>query len=94
MYERLNKKNPQNNRNKLIVPPRVITIMQKCVEHNVQDCLIQRLHFNDLYVLLLSLDIADLKQAINQQRNSEMKKRNVDIKDIAQEDALKYLKGG
>lgn len=68
--------------------------MQKCVEHNVQDCLIQRLHFNDLYVLLLSLDIANLKQAINERRNSEMKKRNIEVKDIAQEDALKYLKGG
>ena len=94
MYERLKKKNPPNNRKNLIVPPRVITIMQKCVEHNVQDCLIQRLHFNDLYVLLLSLDIANLKQAINERRNSEMKKRNIEVKDIAQEDALKYLKGG
>ncbi|WP_300916013.1 hypothetical protein [Helicobacter rodentium] len=74
--------------------PRVISILQKCVEHKIQDCLIQRLHFNDLYVLLLSLDIANIEEQIKQRNKTAMKKRNIEIHDISQNEALKFLKGG
>lgn len=74
--------------------PRVISILQKCVEHKIQDCLIQRLHFNDLYVLLLSLDIANIEEQIKQRNKTAMKKRNIEIYDISQNEALKFLKGG
>jgi len=74
--------------------PRVISILQKCVEHKIQDCLIQRLHFNDLYVLLLSLDIANIEEQIKQKNKTAMKKRNIEIHDISQNEALKFLKGG
>ena len=74
--------------------PRVISILQKCVEHKIQDCLIQRLHFNDLYVLLLSLDIANIEEQNKQKNKTEMKKRNIEIHDISQNEALKFLKGG
>ncbi len=74
--------------------PRVISILQKCVEHKIQDCLIQRLHFNDLYTLLLSLDIANIEEQIKQKNKTAMKKRNIEIHDISQNEALKFLKGG
>ena len=75
--------------------PRVITIFQKCVEHRIQDSLIKKLHFNDLYVLILSLDIANIKQALKQRRDVELKKHGgVEVRDISQEAALKFLKGG
>ena len=74
--------------------PRVISILQKCVEHKIPDCLIQRLHFNDLYVLLLSLDIANIEEQIKQRNKTAMKKRNIEIHDISQNEALKFLKGG
>ena len=74
--------------------PRVISILQKCVEHKIQDCLIQWLHFNDLYVLLLSLDIANIEEQIKQKNKTAMKKRNIEIHDISQNEALKFLKGG
>lgn len=79
---------------KKLVVPRVITIMQKCVEHKVQDCLIQRLHFNDLYVLLLSIDIANLKETIKQKQRAERKQHNIEVRDVSQNEALKFLKGG
>ena len=74
--------------------PRVISILQKCVEHKIQDCLIQRLHFNDLYVLLLSLDIANIEEQTKQKNKTAMKKRNIELHDISQNEALKFLKGG
>ena len=74
--------------------PRVISILQKCVEHKIQDCLIQRLHFNDLYVLLLSLDIANIEEQNKKKNKTAMKKRNIEIHDISQNEALKFLKGG
>ena len=94
---RLNKKvNPSpNDIRKRLTVPRAITLFQKCVEHNIQNCLIERLHFNDLYVLILSLDIANLKQILRQRRNAKSKADgNIEIRDISQEDAVKFLKGG
>ncbi len=79
---------------KKLVVPRTISILQKCVEHKIQDCLIQRLHFNDLYVLLLSLDIAHIEESIKQKNRAEMKKHNITVHDISQNEALKFLKGG
>jgi len=67
--------------------------MQKCVEHKIQDCLIQRLHFNDLYVLLLSLDIADIRQTLRN-RQAAKSKNAPNVRDIPQTDAVKFLKGG
>ncbi|MBQ7977829.1 MAG: hypothetical protein IJ301_04515 [Clostridia bacterium] len=87
------KSNDNTNQKRLAVP-RVITIMQKCVEHKIQDCFVRTLHFNDLYVLLLSLDIANIKQMLKQQRNMQMKKRNITVQDISQKEAVKFLKGG
>lgn len=74
--------------------PRVLTIMQKCVEHKIQDAFIKNLHFNDLYCLIMSLDISNLRQLIKQQNKLKNKNRNVTIKDISQADAVKFLKGG
>ncbi len=92
LFEKLNAK--KDNRKKLVVP-RVITLMQKCVEHKIQDCFIQRLHFNDLYVLLLSLDIAQIKQTLSERQKMERQKRNMpSVQDISQNDAIKFLKGG
>lgn len=75
--------------------PRVITIMQKCVEHQIQDCFIRKLHFNDLYLLLLSIDIANIKQYLNQKKKAEnLKTGRPTIVDIPQNNAIKLLKGG
>jgi len=80
--------------NTALAMPRAIRLLQKCVEHKIQDCLIQRLHFNDLYVLLLSLDIADIRQAIHNQKQIANRKKGVKYRDISGNDAVKFLKGG
>lgn len=90
MYDKIK---AENSRKRLVVP-RAISILQKCVEHKIQDCLIQRLHFNDLYVLLLSLDIANIEESIKQKNKAAMKKRNIAVHDISQNEAIKFLKGG
>lgn len=74
--------------------PRVITLFQKCVEHKIQDCLIKRLHFNDLYVLILSLDIQNIKNALRHKQKMADKNKGVEVRDISQEDAVRFLKGG
>ena len=84
---------PDDNYKRLAMP-RVLTIMQKCVEHKIQDTLLNRLHFNDLYCLLLSLDIANLRQLIKQRNKMKNKNKNNIVKDISQEEAVKFLKGG
>lgn len=90
MYEKLY---PGKTNNSSSVP-RVITIFKKCVEHKVQDCLIQRLHFNDLYFLLLTIDIANLKQMLRQRQKEATRKSGYEVRDISQADAVKMLKGG
>lgn len=93
MHKRL-KLPSDGNRNPDLIMPRVITLYQKCVEHKIQDCLIKRLHFNDLYVLLLSLDIQNIKQVLRQRKQMKEKKDGVEVRDISQSDAVKFLKGG
>lgn len=74
--------------------PRVITLFQKCVEHKIQDCLIKQLHFNDLYVLILSLDIQNIKNALRHKQKMADKNKGVEVRDISQEEAVRFLKGG
>lgn len=64
--------------------------MQKCVEHHIQDSFIRKTHFSDLYLLIITLDIANIKQK-SKEKN---KKSNTDIRDISQRDAVRFLKGG
>ena len=91
LYDKL--KQPQNK--KPLAMPRAIMLMEKCVEHKIQDCFIKQLHFNDLYLMILSLDIANLKQIIRQQKRQEMQRRGIaPVRDISQADAVKMLKGG
>jgi hypothetical protein len=84
---------PQADDRKKLTMPRVLTLYQKCVEHKIQDCLIKQLHFNDLYVLILSLDITDIKQSIRNKQAQE-RKNAPNVRDIPQADAVKFLKGG
>lgn len=60
LYDKLNP-NVRNNRKNDLIVPRFITLMAKCVEHKIPDVFIARTHFTDLYVLLLSLDITNIK---------------------------------
>ncbi|OLA43138.1 MAG: hypothetical protein BHW39_11955 [Firmicutes bacterium CAG:552_39_19] len=83
-----------DNQNKTLPVPRYITIMQKCVEHKIQDVFIRNSHFNDLYVLIMSIDIANLKQMIRQMRAAKAKETNTTVRDVSQSDAVKFLKGG
>lgn len=86
---------PNGSRNKnSIVPPRVITILQKCVELKIQDSMIQRLHFNDLYVLILSLDIANIKATLKRERQARAANADTDVRDISGAEAVKFLQGG
>lgn len=78
-------------RESLSAVPRVITLYRKCTSYGVQDVLIRRLHFNDLLLLLLSLDIAAARQALRQrQRNKEVG----EVRDLTPREAVKFLKGG
>lgn len=93
LLDKLNPRKSSNRKSDLIVP-RFITLMQKCVEHKIQDVFIARTHFTDLYVLLLTLDIANYKQMLKQRAAEKRRKSNVEVRDISQNDAIKFLKGG
>ena len=83
----------KGNRNKTLIVPRFITLMQKCVEHKIQDVFIRRVHFTDLYVLL-PLDIANYKAMLKQKAAEKRRKANIEVRDISQNEAIKFLKGG
>ena len=91
---RLIEKVSPNNRSSQIAQPRVITLLHKCVELKIQDCMIQRLHFYDLYMLIINIDIANIKQAIKRERQSKAQKSNAEVRDISGAEAVKFLKGG
>ena len=74
--------------------PRYIAIAQKCVELKIPDVFIAKSHFNDLYVLIMSIDIANLKHTIRQIRKMRSKQRNQNVRDVSAADAIKILKGG
>ncbi len=75
--------------------PRVITIYQKCAEHQIPDILIQRLHFNDLYLMIMSFDIANMKDALSQREEMKRRKgkKKGTVTDISGEEAVRFLKG-
>jgi hypothetical protein len=92
VYRRLH---PSDGGEKVLAVPRVVTILKSCVRHRIQDALIGRLHFNDLYVLLLGLDIAELREAIKQARRQKDKERGVgEVEILSPTQAAKFLKGG
>lgn len=93
VYDKIAKRDTSKQKDKLAVP-RAINIMQRCVDNKIQDCFITRLHFNDLYVLLLTIDINNVKQAIAQIKKAENKKRNINVREISQQEAVNFLKGG
>lgn len=68
--------------------------MQKCVEHNIQTAFIEKLHFNDLYVLILSLDISKMRQTLKEKQRQKEKQRGINVVDVNPGDAVKFLKGG
>lgn len=76
--------------------PRVLTIFKKCTEHGVTDGMMRKMHFNDLYVLLLSLDADNLRRAIAEAKNAKRAKSgNRDtVTDISEQNAINFLKGG
>jgi hypothetical protein len=45
-------------------------------------------------VLLLSLDITNIKMQLKQKSKRAQADRNVNVRDISQADAVKFLKGG
>lgn len=56
--------------------------------------MIKRLHFNDLYVLILSLDIQNIKNTLRHKQKMADKNKGVEVRDISQEEAVRFLKGG
>ena len=56
--------------------------------------MIQRLHFNDLYVLILSLDIANIKATLKRERQARAANADTDVRDISGASAVKFLQGG
>ena len=88
LYKKIS--SPEDRNRKVLTVPRFVTLMQKCVEHHIQDSFIKKTHFSDLYLLIITLDIANIKQK-SKEKN---KKSNADIRDISQRDAVRFLKGG
>lgn len=76
-----------SSENKPLVVPRVINLMLKITQYKVPAEMISTLHFNDLLLLLMNLDIRELEQAI---KVNSKKDRNV--KDVSSEQAVKFLK--
>lgn len=68
---------------------------QNCVRHKVPGELIAHLHFNDLYMLLLTLDIADAREALRIKAQKSQKEKGIgNVRAISGSDAIKFLKGG
>lgn len=44
--------------------------------------------------MILSMDIAEMRAALRQQRAAAMQKKGVNIRDVSQEEAVRFLKGG
>lgn len=80
---------------KTLAVPRSITMFQGCVRHQVPGELIKQLHFNDLYLLLLTLDIDAAKERLRMQAQKRMQDKGIgDVREISGNDAIKFLKGG
>lgn len=65
------------------------------MELKIQDIFIKTLHFNDLWFLIMTLEIANLRQIISQQKQLREKnsgKPMTNVRDISQEEAIKFLK--
>lgn len=90
LYSKLN-----NNGQSPLAVPRVITVYQRCIKHHLQDKLITELHFNDLHLLLMHLDIEDIKQILKQKSKEKMRANGIgDVKTLSPNEAVKFLKGG
>ena len=75
--------------------PRSIRLMERCTKHNIASCLIDTLSYNDLYLLVLSLDIAELENAINQLIAERRRARGIkSVKNLSPQNSVKFLKGG
>jgi len=75
--------------------PRFFTLYEQCIKYRVQDVLIRRMHYNDLSVLLMRLDIENIKQALRQQRQAKQKQRGIgEVKKLSASEAVNFLKGG
>ena len=74
--------------------PRVIRIMQKCIDNKIPDSFINKLHFSDLLLLVMIIDISNVRQALSLYKKQQNKMRNIEVRDISQNDAIKFLKGG
>lgn len=93
LYEKVCGASTSKNKS-LLTLPRYISIAKKCVEHKIQDTFITKSHFNDLYMLIMSIDITNLKTAIRQRKANSAKGQAYKTRDISQSDAVKFLKGG
>lgn len=93
LYEKICGASQKQNKHSLTLP-RYISIAKKCVEHKIQDSFISRSHFNDLYMLIMSIDISNLKTAIKQKQTTAAKNKGYTTRDISQSDAVNFLKGG
>ena len=69
--------------------PRAITTLQSCVRHAVPDSLIYRLHYNDLILLIMTLDIAKMKELLSLKKSSKQD----DVVELSGAEAVKWLKG-
>lgn len=69
--------------------PRAIATLQSCVRNAVPDSLIYKLHYNDLLLLLMSLDIAKMKELLSLKKSSKQD----DVVELSGAEAVKWLKG-
>ncbi|MDR1093445.1 MAG: hypothetical protein LBL66_04780 [Clostridiales bacterium] len=74
--------------------PRVITVYQHCVAHGIPGALINGLHYNDLQLLVMSLNIAEARRQLKQHIRDKNLARGIrDVREISAGEAVKFLKG-
>lgn len=74
--------------------PRVITIYKKCVTYNIPDILIKRLHYNDLLLMILGLDIAEIRHILTVEKKQKLQKQGIkEIKKLSAQEAVNFMKG-
>lgn len=72
--------------------PRVIKILSSCIRHNIQDSLIARLHYNDLCLLIMTFDIANMKEMLRHKEQERLSKNNVgEVRQLSDSEAIAFL---
>lgn len=74
--------------------PFILTLMQKCIEHNIPYSLMERLNYTDLLYLVVEYDILKVKDYLRQKEQERLSKRGVEVTQLSPEQTAAFFRGG